>query len=284
MKVPPAPNTQEPIVIVQKNPSTGVIQSSAAGSVGAMLDNHSGSKNFLRGQGQLERVYPWLLAVSTLLSTVLCWLYVTKPVVIEEISVLPSGRSELNMNTQLPHETSHKQIVGVTTPLGLVPSDSELPSARNRSSEAMPGAPIEIDPRKLTMAKRANSTLSVSNGWEKTNLKVQHILSADVGMTENEKIIINVPVLYQTRSMRWTPQQMVKARDVLERLMLYERDLSKLRKEGLDIMASWNHIIRDTIPAGSLRADSPSLPYNHGDAKDPALLPGSASAIQVEGK
>ncbi|MDG0993714.1 MAG: hypothetical protein P8O22_03165 [Akkermansiaceae bacterium] len=284
MKVPPAPNTQEPIVIVQKNPSTGVIQSSAAGSVGSMLDNHSGSKNFLRGQGQLERGYPWLLAVSTLLSTVLCWLYVTKPVVIDEINVLPSARSDLNMNTQLPHETSHKQIVGVTTPLRLVPSDSELPSARNRSSEAMPGAPIEVDPRKLTMAKRANSTRSVSNGWEKTNLKVQHILSADVGMTENEKIIINVPVLYQTRSMRWTPEQMVKARDVLERLMLYERDLSKLRKEGLDIMTSWNHIIRDTIPAGSLRADSPSLPYNHGDAKDPALLPGSASAIQVEDK
>ena len=232
--------------------------------------------------GQLEKAYPWLLGVSTCLSALLCWMYVSKPVIVQETAV--SSQPQEIIEPAAPKPKLVEQTTQVTTNrvAELVPSDNQLPSAGNTKVASASGQPeMVIDPRATSRASRDAAEAGVVPGWEKTNLKVQHILSADLGTGEHERIVLNVPVLYESRNMRWTPTDIEKAREILARLMLYERNLSNLRKESHVILADWNHLLKQTVPATSLRADSPSLPYNQGQQLSPTLLPES-SLIKVE--
>lgn len=291
MKVPLEPIPTEQIVLVKQKPPGRELR--AAGATRAMAGAMDAGRPPVKAQadaGQLEKAYPWLLGVSTCLSALLCWMYVTKPVIVQE-SPSPAARPAVQAaagNAGNPADKAEDEPAVAS----LVPSDTRLPgsdapsgtvakpvSAQSAHGDA-PLAPLAVDPRMLSKAGDAREE-SVAVGWEKTNLKVQHILSADAGTGSNEKIVLNVPVLYQTRSMRWTPDKIMKAQDVLARLMLYERSLSNLRKDGESIVADWNAIIRDSVPASALRADSPSLPYNHGQGGSTGL-PGSSSVIQVE--
>lgn len=287
MKVPLEPIPTEQIVLVKQKPPTGGLRAP---------DGHMPS-SATADTGQLEKAYPWLLGVSTCLSALLCWMYVTKPVIVQEVSadspaVAPPLEQVADVKTAKKKDVAASQVVEPTS-AELVPSDNQLPRAGsggkhvvsvNPKSVAGQGAPVPIDPRLLNSGLRGAAEPGVGLGWEKTNLKVQHILTADAGSGEHEKIVINVPVLYETRSMRWTPDHVEKAREVLARLMLYERNLSNLRKEGSAILADWNELLKETVPAGSLRADSPSLPYNHGQGHQAGTLPESSSAIKVENK
>lgn len=288
MRVPLEPIPTEQIVVVKQRKPTNSLRAIDTRGMGKSTP----TPNQERDTGQLEKAYPWLLGVSTCLSALLCWMYVSKPVIVQESGALPPAPADNQVAEHQSADSPQADAVPVSTAADLMPSDSRLPSSADTSTAvaagkavtAHGGMPTVIDPRLLTQAQRDAAEQGVGTGWEKTNLKVQHILSADAGTGEHEKIVINVPVLYETRSMRWTPAQVEKARGVLGRLMLYERNLSNLRKEGASILDDWNQIIRDTVPAASLRADSPSLPYNHGQGGQPEALPGSASVIQVEEK
>lgn len=162
----------------------------------------------------------------------------------------------------------------------LIPSDNALPgvpAAEGSSTSESSGtkSPRAIDPRQLAGA-------SDGSGWETTNARVQHILSADAGDGDLTKIVLNVPVLYQTRTMRWTPADVEKARGVLTRLMVYEGNLAKIKKEGEALLMDWNQILEKTVPARALRADSPSLPYNQADQLKKGRLPDSGNTIKIE--
>ncbi|MFK7910268.1 MAG: hypothetical protein AB8F34_06655 [Akkermansiaceae bacterium] len=299
MKVPLEPIPTEQIVIVKQKPPKSELRAvEGTRPMASVLGNSPTAQKQRSDVGQLEKAYPWLLGASTCLSALLCWMYVSKPVILQEAS---SSKEKTAQNVSqaenkvlpnpVPNPVADKVTAADTSGASLVPSDSQLPSSAkhvsssfNKGNPTQIGAPVMIDPRMLNQAQATSKDKGDGSGWEKTNLKVQHILSADAGTGENEKIVINVPVLYQTRSMRWTPDKIEKAQDVLARLMLYERSLSNLRKDGEDIVADWNAIIRDTVPASALRADSPSLPYNHGQSNGATELPGSSSVIQVEEK
>ncbi|MBT8044229.1 MAG: hypothetical protein KJO79_04700, partial [Verrucomicrobiae bacterium] len=144
-----------------------------------------------------------------------------------------------------------------------------------------PTGPVQINPSMLSKRPVGENGSELGLGWESTNLKVQHILSADPGNGELEKIVLNVPVLYETRTMRWTTEDIAQARNIMSRLMVYERNLNTLRKEGQAIFKDWNALLENTVPAPALRADSPSLPYNHGQGGQSGILPGSSSVIKV---
>jgi hypothetical protein len=281
MKVPLEPIPTEQIVLVEKDlPHAEIRVHERAQGAGR---NDRGAQP----PTQLEKAYPWLLGASTCLSAMLCWMYVTKPV----IAVSNTGAPE---ETLVPVERTDDLAVagaddaGVTPATGdLVPSDTVLPGAKPDVAEAsgvvsVPGTPEAVDPQQLAAARAGGGASTMALGWEATNLKVQHILSANAGDGALEKIVINVPVLYQTRTMRWTPADVVKARNVLTRLMVYERNLSNLRQEGQVLLRDWNKLMEETVPAPALRADSPSLPYNHGLGGQRGGLPGSSSAIKVE--
>lgn len=259
-----------------------VVQTMPATSEKLVVSNSRRSQNsavdLTAEASGLTKAYPWLLATSVCLSGVLCWMYVTKPVIAPAAPVAA-------IQPSVSHNGPSGEPNGPLDGASLIPSDSALPGASpvvaNRAAApdtGQPGSPVNIDPRKLA----AMSGDSSEAGWESTNLKVQHILSADSGNGQLEKIILDVPVRYETRTMRWTVHDIEKARDVLGRLMIYERDLNNLRKQGVTILQDWNTLLEHTVPAPALRADSPSIPYNHGHGYERGSLPDSSTVIQVD--
>lgn len=260
---------KEPINPIPRDLSLDVKHVTGSSSESGDIALNTSSK-LSRANARVSRVdpaYHWLLIASLLLSSILCWLYVTKPVIVENVA---SNASESGMETSGPGGQSASSRVAALVP----------------SSDALPGETSSEDniPRKISPGQLAASSLAVSPfspGWESTNLKVQHILSADTGGEELEKIVLDVPVLYQSRSLRWTHDNITQARKIMQRLVVYESHLNQLRNEGQQILQDWNQLVEDTMPANALRADSPSLPHNHGESGVSGDLPDSSSLIKV---
>lgn len=217
--------------------------------------------------GRVDPAYHWLLIASLLLSSILCWLYVTKPVIVQNI---PDADAKAGSETSAASGEGGPSMVAA-----LMPSSDALPGELSSANHM----PKKISPGALAAPSSANSPFSP--GWESTNLKVQHILSADTGGDEMETIILDVPVLYESRSLRWTHDDIAKARKLMQRLVVYETNLNQLRIEGQEILQDWNQLIESTMPATALRADSPSLPHNHGESGATGDLPDSSSLIKV---
>lgn len=287
MKGPLEPIPTEQLVIVKNNLPSAEIK--------AFGQDADGPQKAGRNLAQLDKAYPWLLGASTCLSAMLCWMYVTKPVITTSNAPEPP---ESMAPTEVLADSSLDPSIVAAADVGegvepkspsrdLVPSEKTLPGLTRESGDGTKVAGSATaraqsnDPGDLVSAPMGNDMPDANLGWETTNLKVQHILSADSGNGELEKIVINVPVLYETRTMRWSPADVAKARTVLARLMIYERNLSNLRQEGQTILKDWNSILENTVPGPALRADSPSLPYNHGQGSQPDNIPESSSSIKV---
>jgi len=282
MKAPLEPIPKETALLVKQAASGS--GNNADDSVFAKLSSY-----------QADKVYPWLLGVSITISAVLCWLYVTKPVILKsDLSSVSQSQAMVSSKGSaegpLRGSGAGKSAHGKAT---LVPSDSNLPgssSGMNRSAGSTSPAHLPHNgqsPRTINPAMLAKSHAGAIGspfflGWESTNLKVQHILSVDAGGGTLEKIVLNVPVLYKTRTLRWTAEDITKARSVMKRLMEYERNLNQLRGEAQNILKDWNEILETTAPTVALRADSPTLPYNHGNGSEPKSLPDGSSAIKLE--
>lgn len=284
MNVPLEPIPTEQIVLVEKEQTRAKIRVQDVRASGT------------RQLTPLDKAYPWLLGASTCLSALLCWMYVSKPVIV----TANTQATQATQDTQDPQTKTQAGLVDEGAPAvaaalvahgsrepkslsgDLVPSNNTLPGAQSGDAESVIVAnPDSMDAHELASVRAGGDTSDISLGWEATNLKVQHILMADTGHHSQEKIVIDVPVLYQTRTMRWSPADVVKARTVLGRLMVYERNLSSLRQEGQTILKEWNQILEETVPAPALRADSPSLPYNHGEGSHTGGLLGSSPVIKV---
>lgn len=243
------------------------------------LTNAKGGDRGLVPNTSLTKAYPWLLGVSVALSATLCWMYVTKPVIVSaEVKEVEEPMTDIVTATPVKVDQP-KALPGEPA---LVPSGEVLPG--EESSEVMATASAGSTAEASEGLNKPVSSGLPSGGvsWENTNLKVQHILRADAGNGELEKIILNVPVRYETRTMRWDTGNIEQARNILARLMIYERDLNNLRQQGKGILKDWDNLIGSTVPATVLRADSPSLPYNHGSGTQPKDLPDSAAVIQVD--
>ncbi|MFT3992180.1 MAG: hypothetical protein QM680_12300 [Luteolibacter sp.] len=204
------------------------------------------------GSGGGDRAYPILLAISTLLSGVFCYLYLSKPIRVIQAPAKPAPTSI----AATPPKPEAK-----TTPAAIVTPAQEklLPSA----------AP----------------TLSQGNSspFEETNLRVQHILTAESPNGELNKIILNIPVLYQSRNLRWTTTDVIEARVLLNKLNDYQERSAQLRSEGTALLASWNRLVERSIPAGQIRADSPSLPASQQNSAAPIPLdPNAPQSIQLQ--
>ena len=278
MNVPLEPIPTEQIVLVEKEQPRAKIRVQDVRVSGA------------RQLAPLDKAYPWLLGASTCLSALLCWMYVSKPVIVtagsQDVQDLQTKAQAVLVGEDAPAVVAARVEPGNTEPKSLsgdlVPSNNTLPGAQaSNAGSVIVANPDSMDAHELASVRAGGDTSDISLGWEATNLKVQHILMADTGHHSQEKIVIDVPVLYQTRTMRWSPADVIKARTVLGRLMVYESNLSSLRQEGQTILKEWNQILEETVPAPALRADSPSLPYNHGQGSHTGGLLGSSPVIKV---
>lgn len=189
----------------------------------------------------MQRVYPLLLFTSTAIAAVFCLMYLTKPF-IQASSSRPGYSTQTDLSNSI-----------VTT--GLLPDKQHLPGEK----------PAVETPRDAGISARTTATPTT---YEQTNLRIQHILSAEAPGGHLSKIDIDVPVLYQSRNLRWTPTEVAEARELLIRLADYQEKCRILRSEGAELLGSWNGLVEKSIPAPALRADSPTLSSNQVDAAD----------------
>lgn len=181
-----------------------------------------------RTSGGASRLQSITMVASTLAAAVFCILYINKPVII-------------------------------TTPDGVI--EAPVPVASGPQVAATP----EPAPPPVEVAA-PQPTSSTRQGHEETNLRVQHVLSASTPEGDLSRIVLDVPVLYPSRSLRWTEAEVARARGILARVADYHEQSRNLRGLGAEILGDWNELIERSIPAAELRADSPSLPTNQEDA------------------
>lgn len=105
-------------------------------------------------------------------------------------------------------------------------------------------------------------------GLEETNIRIQHILNAETAGGRSDRIELTVPVLYRSRYLRWSDQELDTARQLREKLVGYQEKSRALREEGRELLTAWNKLVGDSLPTEALRADSPSLPSNQKDADE----------------
>lgn len=212
-----------------------------------------------------QRAYPWLLSASTALAATFCLLYITKPV------INPTPPAVQLTTPAVPQPVAPTQASSAPARSGLMPSSDRLPG-----ESAANGKPLPADPRRVLPGPPSSSA------FEETNLRIQHILTAEAPGGHLDRIDIDVPVLYQSRHLRWTATEVAEARTLLVQLMDYQEKSQALRAEGMQLLDAWNHLIGNSIPATDLRADSPSLPANQQDAADAPRPAGSMTTESIQ--
>lgn len=202
----------------------------------------------------VQRVYPWLLFTSTAVAAIFCLMYITKPVIMASQGPFP-GVPE---SPVLPKVTTPVTVSAKTT--GMMPDHDRLPGEK--------AAPLPTSTTSRDGGDSAHLATSANPAFEQTNIRIQHILTAEAPGGHLAKIDLDVPVLYQSRNIRWSAAEAAEARALLARLSDYQEKSRILREEGAELLDSWNRLIERSIPTGALRADSPSLPANQQDAAD----------------
>jgi hypothetical protein len=231
--------------------------------LGPLSNSTSPAPNRRSAACPVQRAYPWLLLTSTALAALFCGLYMTKPVIVAGRQPGPAATA----NSPAPTLASIQPD----------PADSLLPRAG-----ALPGditKPQPADPRRL-----ASAQAGPENAFEETNLQIQHVLKAQGPNGEDlGKIDLKVPVLYRSRALRWTPEEVAKARELMVRIGNYQEASRIIRNEGNSLLAEWNALVGSSIPTAVLRADSPSLT---GDLKPAAGTEGldSTQAIEIQNR
>jgi hypothetical protein len=219
-----------------------------------------------------QRAYPWLLLFSTAVAALFCLLYITKPVIVPSPAMISPVAP---MKTTAPEKSQGP-------PAAIPPASASLLPARDKLPGEGDSKPVPSDPRSASAVAPAVSQ------FEETNLRIQHVLTAEAPGGQLDRIILDVPVLYQSRNLRWTPDEVAASRELLVRLMDYQEKCRNLRAEGIGLLDAWNQLIERSIPATQVRADSPTLPDNQQDAADtprPAgLLSTDSIQIQPSGK
>ena len=261
----PLPTSTQVAPVAAKQPVPAASQTLELGPL-----NHASSATNRRSPagGSAQRSYPWLLLASTGLAAVFCGLYLTKP-------VIAAG------TTPSPVETSFEP----APPLPPGPATSKAPKQAPSllpNSATLPGdhgaKPQATDPRRLQSAE-ADPAAS----YEETNLRIQHVLKAQgPGGEDLGKIMLEVPVLYGSRSLRWTPAEIARARELLVQIGDYQEKSRALQAEGGALLSEWNALVGDSVPTAVLRADSPTL------TRDALLNPAegldSTDAIEIQNR
>jgi len=232
---------------------------------GVLPVSHAGKPNSKRPiteQPGYTLAYPWLLLVSTTMAAVFCFMYITKPMntLAPSLTVRPTTEP-----AQAPSAGKENEV----KPSGLLPDPERLPG-----DGGSPTAQKRDHPRPPRPTP----------AFEETNLQIQHVLNAEAPGGDLSRIVINVPVLYQSRNLGWTEEDIGESRKLLVQLTAYQEKVRALREESTALLAAWNRLVDSSIPDSVLRADSPSLTANQGVTEISPKKSGldSAEAIQIQ--
>ncbi len=208
-------------------------------------------------------IYPFMLVTSVTVAALFCYLYLTADHDVQPEQTHPTPKPAIIV------EEPTKEPANTTSPEGAENSDSSPPDTELSSnsftlpsSQALPGEITINSVAPSTMPLAKSEATGSSKDFEQTNFKVQHIIDAKLGDEPQERITIEVPVIYQTRAMRWGPDEVAEARRVLRAMEIYRERVKQLKLDGQNIQFAWEKLLTNSQPIPALRADSPSLPEN----------------------
>lgn len=232
----------------------------------------------------LNTIYPVLLLTSTAVAALFCYLYLTKPVIVAASPVDATAPMVPQSPPAAVADAKHSAPVAngaakddhATASVSLAPSGDRLPGDPAVSGKGS-------SRKKTPDARRALPATPVGTHFEETNLRVQHILTAETPGGDLSRIVLDVPVLLKTGTLAWTQSDISEARMLLQRLNDHQEKTRQLRDEGFQLLDLWNRLVERTIPSPVLRADSPSLPGNQqaAEAGGSTESQESGSAIQI---
>lgn len=207
------------------------------------------SANHRRSSSPTQSPYPWLLIASTSLAGLFCYLYLTKPVVGGPPVASEPPRQSGPAATQLKPEVAAEN----------------LPTSN----------PEPIAPAALPQ--------STGGPFEETVLRMQHVVVASGPKDEDlGRLTIEVPVAYESGTIHWSREDVVKARSLLARIGTYQSKALALRDEAVSLISEWDELMIRSIPETTLRADSPTLPENQGPGSADQAPFKSAETIQIK--
>lgn len=183
----------------------------------------------------VPKVYPVLLVTSTAISALFCYLYLTKPVL-------------------LPAPSIHEPVAEATAP-----QTPATPSAPEAIAEAVPTPGPALKQLPGDPAVSAPPNPANADPFEETNLSIQHVVTAQAPGGITKRLDFKVPVLYRSRNLLWTKENIALAHDLLGRLTLHQQKTHQLRAEAVALQTAWNTLIERSTPAQGLQADSPTL-------------------------
>ena len=223
------------------------------------------------------RTYPWLLLLSTAVAALFCFMYITKPEFPQAVP-LASPLPPTAAKPLIPPTAQPDGIPALPSPpvASLLPDAARLPGDTHLAVAATPS--LASGPR------HSQPGTAPAAPFEETNLHIQHILTAATPGGDLSRIVLNVPVLYHSRSLSWTDGEVAESRELLKRLSTYQENSRALREEATQILAAWNHLVESSVPTLVLRADSPSLPANQDHADRSTQVAGldTTEAIQLQ--
>lgn len=231
-------------------------------AAGRLLELGASNANQRRTTCPTQRAYPWLLAVSTLMAGVFCFLYINKPVIVTDANggILPTHSSDLRSPTP-----ANKSLIA--------PSDAAKTGNPAGANDQAPGVRAS-EPQNLS---------GKGSSFEETNLRIQHVLGAQsVEGDDLGRVILDVPVLYQSGAIRWTQEDVTQARSLLDRIGSYQEKSRSLREEAVTLISEWDELIVSSIPEKALRADSPTLPENQGIGAAQEATLKTTESIEIE--
>jgi len=193
-----------------------------------------------------QRAYPLLLLASTAVAGVFCYLYLTKPVIVAAPVSAPAAMAANSLAIRDNGGGPESSI-----PTMMVPDRS--------GANPTPRSPA-VDPRSAALAKPGDAP------YEETNFQVQNVIMATTPDGIVNRLSVKVPVIYRSRNLRWTTQEVATARDLLTRMTAYQEKTRALHDEGTALSNAWNQLISRSIPPVGLQADSPTLPVNQTGA------------------
>jgi len=161
-----------------------------------------------------------------------------------------------------------------TNQLADVPTSSNQTSTHNL--DASTSKPIdEADPRELGVTANEGP----NKEYEETLASVQRTLTAVSPSGEKQLIRLKIPVMYQSRTLRLTKDNITGSQSTLAKLKTKHAELKTFREDIEAILQEWNKIVENTTPNQLLLPESPTLPNNQSKAELnrtalPELIPG----------
>ncbi|MEM9079748.1 MAG: hypothetical protein AAGC74_03545 [Verrucomicrobiota bacterium] len=191
----------------------------------------------------VEAFYPLLLGLSTILTGVFLWMYVTKPVVVRQMP--ESSQEEAGAMVMVKQDVNESSVADLQP----WPEEDRLPGELSGAAELARVAPV----------------LSQSM-LEPTQLRMQHIFLVDSGESPHERVELEVPVYYESRTLAWTPERIQEARLLAGEMAAYLEAVRQVREQGESLAARWELLVSESMPLEVLPPDSPSRSENHRGA------------------